>query len=62
MNELEEEPPRHDRAYLAWGILISIVSLAGMGVLTMPNAALIGAALMIATRCCSVNQAEKVSI
>lgn len=59
VNELEEEPPRHDRAYLAWGILISIVSLAGMGVLTMLNAALIGAALMIATRCCSVNQAEK---
>ncbi len=59
VNELEGEPPRHERAYLAWGILISVVALAGFGVISMLNAALIGAGLMIVTRCCSVNQAEK---
>jgi len=59
INDLETESPRHERAYLAWMILISIVSLAAFEVISMLNAGLIGAGLMIITGCCSANQAEK---
>ncbi|MDX1694446.1 MAG: SLC13 family permease [Ketobacteraceae bacterium] len=59
INDLDEETPRHDRAYLAWGILLVLVLAAGFGVISMLNAALIGAGLMILSRCCSVSQAEK---
>jgi di/tricarboxylate transporter len=59
VNDLDTEPPRHELAYLAWAILIMIVLAAGFEIISMLNAALIGAALMILTRCCSVSQAEK---
>ncbi|MCK5881641.1 MAG: SLC13 family permease, partial [Sinobacterium sp.] len=59
INELEETPPRHERAYLAWGILLAIVITAATGLLSMLNASLIGAALMIVTGCCTVSQAER---
>lgn len=59
INDLNTETPRHDRAYLAWAILIGMVSAVGLGYISMLNAALIGAGLMIVTGCCSVNQAER---
>jgi di/tricarboxylate transporter len=59
INDLETETPRHDRAWLSWGILLVLVGLAASGVLTMLNAALLGAALMVLTGCCSVGQAQK---
>ncbi len=59
INELEETPPRHDRAYLSWAILFAIVLAAASGLTSMLNASLAGAALMIIMRCCSVSQAEK---
>lgn len=59
INDLNTEPPRHERAYLAWAILAGIVAAAGLGFISMLNAALIGAGLMLVTGCCSVNQAEK---
>jgi len=59
VNDLETEPPRHERAYLAWGILITLVAGAGLGLISMLNAALLGAGLMIITGCCSVSRAEK---
>ena len=59
INDLDTVAPRHDRAYLAWGILLAIVLGAGFELVSMFNAALIGVAAMIATRCCSVSQAEK---
>jgi di/tricarboxylate transporter len=59
INDLETDTPRHDRAYLSWGILLILVGLAASGVLSMLNAALLGAALMILTGCCSVGQAQK---
>jgi di/tricarboxylate transporter len=43
--------PRHDRAWLAIGILAAMVVVASTGVLTMLEAALIAAGLMLATRC-----------
>ena len=59
INDLETETPRHDRAWLSWGILLVLVGLAACGVLSMLNAALLGAAMMILLGCCSVGQAQK---
>lgn len=59
VNERNTEPPRHERAYLSWAILGGIVALAGLGLTSMLNAALLGSLLMILSGCCSVNQAEK---
>lgn len=59
INDLETESPRHDRAWLSWAVLIVLVGLAACGVLSMLNAALMGAALMILSGCCSVGQAQK---
>lgn len=59
INDLETDTPRHDRAYLSWAILLVLVGFAASGVLSMLNAALLGAALMVLTGCCSVGQAQK---
>lgn len=59
INDLETETPRHDRAYLSWAILLALVVAAATGLLSMLNAALLGAAAMILSGCCSVGQAQK---
>jgi di/tricarboxylate transporter len=59
INDLDTETPRHERAPLAWLILFVVVAVASFGVMSMLNAALLGAGLMIITGCCSVNQAER---
>jgi len=59
INDLDTEAPRHDRALLSWGILLVLVGLAACGLMSMLNAALVGAALVILTGCCSVGQAQK---
>ena len=59
INDLNEVAPRHEKAYLSWAILLGMVALASLDLLSMLNAALIGAGLMLLTRCCSVNQAER---
>ena len=59
INDLEQEQPRHHRAYLAWGILLAVVITATLEITTMLNAALLGAGAMLATGCCSLNQAHK---
>lgn len=59
INDLNAETPRHERAYLSWAILICVVTAVGLEFVSMLNAALIGAGLMIITGCCSVSQAEK---
>lgn len=59
INDLGEESPKHEKAYLAWGILLALVAAAGFGLISMLAAAMTGAILMILTRCCSVNQAER---
>ncbi len=59
INDLETDRPRHERAYLSWGILLVLVGFAASGALSMLNAALLGAALMVLTGCCSVAQAQK---
>lgn len=59
INDLDTEQPRHERAYLSWGILLALVIAAGTGWISMLNAALIGAGAMLLTGCCSISQAEK---
>ncbi|RLA47857.1 MAG: SLC13 family permease [Gammaproteobacteria bacterium] len=59
INDLEQEQPRHHRAYLAWAILLAVVIAATTEITTMLNAALLGAGAMLATGCCSLNQAHK---
>lgn len=59
INDLGKESPNHDKAALAWTILLTLIGLAGFGVISMLNAAMIGAILMILTGCCSVSQAER---
>lgn len=59
VNDLDTEQPRHERAYLAWAILVAMVVAAGCGWISMLNAALLGAGAMLLTGCCSVSQAEK---
>ncbi|MDO8860916.1 SLC13 family permease [Haliea sp. E1-2-M8] len=59
INDLDTEQPRHDHMYMAWAILLGLVLAAGFGLISMLNAALLGAAMMLVTGCCSVHQAEK---
>ncbi|MCC5797547.1 MAG: SLC13 family permease [Methylophaga sp.] len=59
INDLDTEQPRHNKAYLSWAILITLVAAAGFGIISMLNAALIGASLMLLTGCLSISQAEK---
>lgn len=59
VSELEEESPRHEKGLIAWGILIALVLAAGTGLTSMLNAALLGAGAMLATGCCSLNQAQR---
>ncbi|WNL43206.1 SLC13 family permease [Halomonas sp. PAMB 3264] len=51
--------PVHEKAPLAWGILIGAVLLAAVGVMSMLNAAMLGAALALLTGCCSVAGAKR---
>ncbi len=59
VNDLDTEPPRHHRLAFAWLILLGVVLAAGTGVLSMLNAALLGALFMLAAGCCSLDQAER---
>lgn len=49
----DSTPARHERAWLALAILGGMVLAAGAGWLSMLNAALVAAALMLLTGCCS---------
>lgn len=59
VNELDHEAPNHEKAGLAWGILLAAVVSAGVGLLSMFNAALLAAGIMLITRCLTVKQAER---
>jgi len=59
MSVLEHELPDHSRAWVSWGILGVIIALATSGWLSMLNAALLGVAAMLATRCIGVNEARR---
>ncbi len=55
----DSTPRRHHRAWIALGILAAMVALAGSGVLTMLNAALLAAGAMIAAGCCTIGEARR---
>ncbi len=59
VNDTNNAPPRHERALLAWSVLLGVVLVAGFDLLSMLDASLIGAGLMVVTGCCSPDQAEK---
>lgn len=59
VNDLQTEAPRHQRAYLAWAILLAVIVAASFDLISMLNASLLGAAAMIITGCCSSHQAQK---
>lgn len=59
VNDLDKEPPRHEKALLSWLILGVAVVAAGVGVISMLNAALLAVGAMIVTGCLSLSQAEK---
>lgn len=59
VNDLDKEAPRHEKAGLAWLILLVLVGAAGLGVVSMLNAALMAVGLMLASGCMTVSQAEK---
>src|SRR5690606_24906010 len=59
VNDTNSGAPRHEKAILAWVILGALVLAAGFDVVSMLDASLVGAGLMIATGCCSTDQAEK---
>jgi di/tricarboxylate transporter len=59
INDLDTERPRHDKAGLAWLILVGVVFSATFGVLSILNAALLGASAMIVTGCLRVGQIQK---
>jgi di/tricarboxylate transporter len=59
VNDLDKVAPRHEKAGLAWLILLLAVGLAGFSVISMLNAALLAVAAMLLTGCLTVSQAEK---
>lgn len=52
-------PIRHDRAWLAWLILLAVVVGASFEWLSMLKAAMLGATAMLLAGCCSVSEARK---
>ncbi len=55
----DSTPPRHDKAGIAVVLLAALVAVVAGGWLSMLNAALICAGLMILTRCCSASAARR---
>ncbi|WP_043527752.1 SLC13 family permease [Litchfieldella xinjiangensis] len=51
--------PVHEKAWLAWSLLLGVVALATSGVMSMLNAAMLGAALSVASGCCSIGAAKR---
>ena len=51
--------PSHERGWIAWLILLGLVTVAALGWLPLFTAALLAAGLMIITRCCSAGDARR---
>ena len=52
-------PPRHDKLGTSVLVLVAMVLLAGSGLLSMLEAALLAAFAMLALRCCRIDQARR---
>ena len=55
----DSSPPKHERAPIAIGLLAAMVLSVSVGWLSMLEAALLAAAGMIVTHCCSVDRARR---
>ncbi len=53
------QPVRRDRAWVALGLMVTMVAVAAIGWLNLLTAAFIAAGAMIALGCCSLNQARQ---
>ena len=51
-------PPRHDRAVIAWGILLAMVGVVTLQLVSLMTAAMVAAGLMVLTRCCRATEAR----
>ncbi|WP_280561727.1 SLC13 family permease [Chromohalobacter sp. 48-RD10] len=51
--------PHHERAWVAWSIMLGVVALAAFGVLSLLKAAMLGAALALMTGCCTISAARR---
>ncbi|MBI2506386.1 MAG: SLC13 family permease [Candidatus Latescibacteria bacterium] len=60
VSRLEDStPPRHERTWIALGILVAMIAAASLEVVSMLSAAVLAAGAMILTRCCSRLQAYR---
>ena len=55
----DSSPPKHEKAWLAWLILLLMIIAAGSGILSILNAAMIAAGIMIITQCVSAGNARR---
>ncbi|MEM9021546.1 MAG: SLC13 family permease [Planctomycetota bacterium] len=55
----DSAPTRHDRAYLAIGVLVAMVAAVTLGLVSMLVGALVAAVVMMATRCCTGSEARR---
>jgi di/tricarboxylate transporter len=53
------QPIRHDRAWVALTILVAMVAIVSFNGLSLLAAALVAGCLMVATQCCTLNQARQ---
>jgi len=55
----DSTPPRHERAWIARSILLAMIVMVAFWNVKMIVAAMVAAALMTATRCCSATEAKR---
>jgi di/tricarboxylate transporter len=55
----DSTPPHHERAWIALAVLLGMVVAVGVGWLSVLNAALLAAGLLLLARCCSVPDARR---
>jgi di/tricarboxylate transporter len=55
----DSQLPRHEKAWLSWGILGALVLAGALGWMSVLNAAMIAAAMMLVFGCCSVAVARR---
>ncbi len=59
VNALDKETPRHSRAPVSWMILVAMIVAVTLDYISMLNASLLGAGLMVMCGCCTASQAER---